>query len=315
MSNNENHTSIELLTTKEYEVINRRDEIDGKQLFHFINNLNSSVTATFYGTRQENVGPFTERVILGETTVAANGTAAETLSDPWENVHVEFSDPWEGARITLIDDTELVAEDVTTTTRRNIQKAAQEWDSSIDFAPRSNTYKLLRALLSEADRIDDSLDNIDSSHYISGATGKELEQFGKLVNVQRNNNEADEKYRTRIKAEFAQSSTETTFEDFVEFTASVLGTNVDNIDFITNYEAQPATVTIFANSSIYESVSLTAAEIADILGGGVPAGHRVLTQESGTFRLKSDGEQDDAGKGLTANNIETGGTLAADLVE
>jgi len=203
---------------------------------------------------------------------------------------------------------EEIAED------RNITKAAREWDSAIDFSPYANTYKLLNSLLSQADETDNILDRVYHAHQIESAKGKELEQFGKLVNVQRNGGEPDSRYRTRIKAEFAQSRTETTFNDFVEFTASILGTNIANIDISTNYSGNPATVSVFANPQVYESSALSAQEISEILGGGVPAGHSVNAQESGTFRLISDGESNDPDKGLTSDSIETGGTLAADLV-
>jgi len=239
---------------------------------------------------------------------------------------------------------EEIAED------RNITKAAREWDSAIDFSPYANTYKLLNSLLSQADETDNILDRVYHAHQIESAKGKELEQFGKLVNVQRNGGEPDSRYRTRIKAEFAQSRTETTFNDFVEFTASILGTNIanidistnysgnpatvsvfanpqvyessalsaqeisENIDISTNYSGNPATVSVFANPQVYESSALSAQEISEILGGGVPAGHSVNAQESGTFRLISDGESNDPDKGLTSDSIETGGTLAADLV-
>lgn len=197
---------------------------------------------------------------------------------------------------------------------RNIKNAVSEWDSSIEFGRHSNTYKLVRALLSEAERIDDDLENVYHSHHINFATGEELDKFGKLVDAPRKSNEPDNKYRTRIKAEFAQARTDTDFDSFVEFCSSVLNTNVNNLLFETNYAGNSATVTVSADSSIYDSLSLTATETSDILGGGVPAGHEVQVQERGTFRLKTDGDTDDANKGLTGDSISTGGTLAADIV-
>lgn len=196
---------------------------------------------------------------------------------------------------------------------RNIGTATREWDSGIAFNPRSNTYKLVQALLSQANRLDDSIDEVYHAHHIETAEGKELEQFGKLVNTPRKSGEPDDKYRTRVKAQFAQAKTHTDFDSFVQFCTSVLGTDVDNLEFVTNYSADPATVVLRADSAIFDAVSLTASEVVDILGGGVPAGHAVKVQESGTFRLKSDGDSDDASMGLTSDSMNTGGTLAADL--
>lgn len=197
---------------------------------------------------------------------------------------------------------------------RNISTATRNWDSAIDFGNSSNTYKLVRAILSEAERIDDTLSEVYHDHHIDEANGEALEQFGKLVNAPRKENEPDDKYRTRIKAEFAQAKTDTDFDSFVEFCATILNTDAQNFGFSTNYDGNPATVVVSADPVIYESRALTAAEIADLLGGGVPAGHEVQVQERGTFRLKSDGDTDDADKGLTSDSITTGGTLAADIV-
>jgi len=198
---------------------------------------------------------------------------------------------------------------------RNITKAEQLWDSAIDFNNSSNTYKLVQALLSQADRIDDDLGHVYDSHHIDTATGEELEQYGKLVNTPRQSGEPDDKYRVRIKAEFAQSQTDTDFESFVQFCASILNTEEENIEFTTNYGGNPATVTVATDSRIYESVALQPEEIADILGGGVPAGHSVATLERGTFRVKNELEVSEENKGLTSDSISTGGTLAADLIE
>lgn len=197
---------------------------------------------------------------------------------------------------------------------RNIKTAEQEWDSGITFSPHSNTYHLMRALLSEAERIDDNIKEVYHAHHIDSAEGKELEEFGKLVNTPRNSDEPDSKYRARIKAEFAQSKTDTDFDAFVEFVATVLDTDVSNITFITGYEQRPANVTVSADQEVYNNISFTGEEIADLLGGGVPAGHEVSARIRGTFILKEDGDLNTPENGLTSDSINTGGTLAADIV-
>jgi hypothetical protein len=197
---------------------------------------------------------------------------------------------------------------------RNIGTAVNEWDSGIGFGPRSNTYKLVRALLSEADRIDDDLEKVYDEHHINSADGESLDKFGALVNAPRKDGESDNKYRTRIKAEYAKARTDTDFDSFIQFVSAILDTGTENFDLLTGYDQNSATVTVSADPSLYDEINLTVNEITDILGGGVPAGHEVIVQERGTFRLKSDGDFDTAENGLTADNIETGGTLAADVV-
>lgn len=198
---------------------------------------------------------------------------------------------------------------------RNIVKAEQEWDSSIEFGDASNLHSLVEALLSAADNIDNELEQIYDAQHINTAGRKELEQYGKLINLPPKNEEDIEKYRARIKAKFAQSNTTTDFNSFVQFCSSILETEESNISFVTEYAGNPATVTVAADGKLYEEASLTPVEIADVFSGGVPAGHTVNVLENGTFRLKSDSAINDPDKGLTSDSINTGGTLSADLVE
>lgn len=196
---------------------------------------------------------------------------------------------------------------------RNIGEASSVWDSPLEFGRGANTYSLVKALLSQADRIDSDLTDIYHQQYIDSATGKELDQFGELVQTNRQTGESDEKYRARIKAAFRASTMGGTYDQFAQYVASVLNTDISNLSFRTDYEALPATVIVRANSSVFNSVNLTNQEVVDLLGRGVPAGHAVEVTESGTFLLKADGDTDTAENGLTSDSISTGGTLAGDI--
>jgi len=200
------------------------------------------------------------------------------------------------------------------TDNRNVTEADAEWESGIAFGPNTNTYRLVRALVSQYDRIDENLEDIYDQHHVNSATGDDLDKIGNLVNIDRKTGESDSRYRARIKGKFRASTIGTTFDEFAEFTASVLNTNISNIDFLTSYGARPAAVSVSAQGSVYNNVNLTASEIRDILDDGVPAGHEVRVLEGGTFQLKADGDTDDPDRGLTSDAISTGGTLAADLI-
>lgn len=197
---------------------------------------------------------------------------------------------------------------------RNITEADQEWDSGIEFTPQSNTYKLVRALLSEAERIDGGLEDIYDAQHIDTATGDDLDKLGDLVNISRKTGESDATYRARVKAEFRAATIGTTFEQFIEFVSAVLATDPDNVDLFTNYGGRPATVDVSADTQVYNNAALTPTQLKDVLGSGVPAGHEVRVIEGGTFQLKADGDTDDPTKGLTSDGISSGGTLAGDLI-
>lgn len=199
---------------------------------------------------------------------------------------------------------------------RNISTAEQNWDSGLDFGHNSNLYALLKSLLEEADRFDGDLEEVYHAQHINDAEGEDLEKFGQLVQTPRKTGESDGKYRARIKAAFRVGNIGTTTDQFIEFGATILATNTENIELAyPNLRTDnPAQVNFFTDPSIYDSVNLTDQEVADILDDAVPAGHEVAIFEQGTFRLKTDGATDDPDKGLTSDSISTGGTLAADLL-
>jgi hypothetical protein len=197
---------------------------------------------------------------------------------------------------------------------RNLRTAENKWDSPLVFGPDSNTRSLVRALLSEADRIDSDLESIYAAQHINSSSGQDLDKWGRLVNVQRQTGEADDKYRARIKAEFRQGTMGTTFNQFAEYCATVLSTDVQNLSFTFN-EAEAATVTLSADGSIYSNVNLTNQDVQSIIEDGVPAGHEVNVIEEGTFRLIEDGDTNDPSKGLTSDSTSDGGTLSEDIVQ
>ena len=195
---------------------------------------------------------------------------------------------------------------------RNINDAISEWDIPPTIQPESNNYDLLRGLLQSADEVDESAELIYNAHHINTAAGEDLDRIGQFVGVKRQSNEVDSRYRTRIKARFRAATIEPTADNFTEFVAAILATDIDNFTLILQ-QFRPEVI-ISAQSEIWEQNNLTAETVVDILESGVPAGHAVNVQEQGTFRLKVDGEVDDPDKGLTSDSIETGGTLASDLI-
>ena len=198
--------------------------------------------------------------------------------------------------------------------KRNIKTAEREWDSSIDFAPTSNTNNLVETLLEPLETFDDEVKSVYDEQHINTATGRHLEKIGDLVNVTRQSNETDATLRARIKAKFRSATTATTFDEFTEFVAAVLESNIENFEFVTEYRSTP-TVQVYASPQVYDAVDLTTTEISPILGSGVPAGHEVQVLEGGTFRLKSDTQDFDPERGLTSDSYDNGGTLATELIE
>ena len=197
---------------------------------------------------------------------------------------------------------------------RNITEAEQQWEYPLLFSKGSNNRKLFEVFSKLFDEADQDIENIYNQQHINSATGNDLDKFGKLVNVERKSNENDDKYRAHIKATFRASTIGTTFDEFTEFCAEVLTTNIQNLDFNTPYVSEPATVVVGAEESIYADLGFTNSKITNLLQKCSPAGHKVDVVVGGTFQVKSDGQTDDATKGLTSDNIETGGTVKSDPI-
>lgn len=194
-----------------------------------------------------------------------------------------------------------------------LSTAENEWDNGgIAFAEGTNTYGLVSALLHQAARVSYDAAGISSATHIDTASGEALDKIARLVQLDRKDGESDAKFRARIKVKFRVGNMGTTFDEFSEFTATVLDTDVDNVAFA--LDGHEAAVQITADSQVYDNSPMTRAEVKQFLEEGVPAGHEVVITEAGTFLLKVDGEADTAENGLTSDSISTGGTLASDVI-
>jgi len=198
--------------------------------------------------------------------------------------------------------------------KRNLRLAESLWDyGGINFGRQTNTYRLVRALMDVIDSVDYTLEDARRAHHIDTASGQQLDKIGKLVGLDRKTDEPDQKYRSRLKVQFRVGNLEPTFDNFAQLTAAALNADIGVLDFDVSLGADPATVTVSAPPDVYDANVITPSEAGQFLGDAVPAGHEVKMLESGTLRLKEDGQTDNADKGLTADNINTGGTLATDV--
>lgn len=200
-----------------------------------------------------------------------------------------------------------------------INKIESQWDNrGIAFYPGSNMYKLMAAITSEGDRQLEEAHTISRANKIRTAEGDLLDKFGFAVNLPRQTGESDDRYRVRIQLRYRLNSIEGTMDEIAQFTAAMVGVSPDNISLETRFDAAPATLFISAQAEVWDNSVLSREEIEQFAGEVVSAGHRVILEESGTFLLTSDElliEQGNlAEHGLTSDTIETGGTLAADII-
>lgn len=61
-----------------------------KHLWHITHDLDTAVTATFYGTHEDDDN-FSDAIQIGQDDLVSGGDESfETLTDPWEQVRVEL---------------------------------------------------------------------------------------------------------------------------------------------------------------------------------------------------------------------------------
>lgn len=193
------------------------------------------------------------------------------------------------------------------------------WDNrGVTIHSASNTYKLLTAIATEHERVRTTYNKLKALNKVGTAEGHALDKFGFAVNLPRQAGESDDSYRKRIILRYRINSIEGTMEEIMQFMATLLDTTTENVEYNTRFTVTPATLFVSTEASLYENSALTFEEIENIANEVVSAGHRIVLEERGTFRLTNDellsNEGHIAEKGLTADDIETGGTLAADLL-
>lgn len=200
------------------------------------------------------------------------------------------------------------------TDRVNVDEIVTKWQHGlVEVTPGSNAHKLLTALAAALDDYDTSLSNVTDAHHLGNAEGDELERIGKLGDVQRKTGESDGKYRERIRGNIRASTSSGTFDDVLEFAVTMFDTSENNVRLDTDFDLDPAVVTVSIFQEDLNDSPLTASEVKDLFNDVVAAGHEAKVNERGTFEVKADGTSDDADKGLTSDSVSTGGTLAADL--
>lgn len=201
-----------------------------------------------------------------------------------------------------------------------IHKVETTWDNrGVAFYHGSNMYKLVSVILQEGERQIEEAEKVRELNKIRTAEGKSLDAFGYAVNLPRRSGESDDQYRARIQLQYRINSMEGTMDEIAQFMAAMIDAPVEEFNFDTRYDAAPATIFISAQKGVWDSSALTRQTIEEFAGRVVAAGHRVVLEEEGTFLLTNDEQLAEEGhiaeNGLTADDIETGGTLAADFIE
>lgn len=162
------------------------------------------------------------------------------------------------------------------------------WDHPIQLHESTNLYSLLKILASENKRIDLELDRVYDDRFLATASGQSLEKMGDLVGIDRKTKEQDKKLRKRIRAAFAASASDTTYESFASAALSILDADSGAIEIKTPPETPAKIVRLNVDGSVLEENPLTEDELSVILSAALSIDAKLEITETGTFAFDGD---------------------------
>lgn len=164
----------------------------------------------------------------------------------------------------------------------------QHWDHPIEVYESMTLYDLIQLPLKENRRLDLELEQLYEDKFLDSASGKELEKIAELVGTKRKTREQDDKFRKRIRAEFAAQASDASYESFATAMLSILGTNAQAVDIRTPPVSPDKVVEVEVDGSVIEKNPLSRNELASLLDRTVSGGARVDLIVTGTFAFAGD---------------------------
>jgi len=172
------------------------------------------------------------------------------------------------------------------------EQIVENWDGLINAHPNSNIYSLLLVHGDENERITRDISSIAKQTDLDTATGKELENLGDFVGVNRKAGESDEKLRFRIKAEYIVQASDTTYRHFVTGISSILETEPSEIDVLTPPETVAKVIELRVDGAVLDSVPLSDNELSNLFSKMISIDARIDILRRGTFAFAGDGDDD-----------------------
>lgn len=187
--------------------------------------------------------------------------------------------------------------------------------------PGTGNYNLLDVVGNAVDDLNGEIETLDNSTTVQEAeTVEQLEKLASIVDLPRETDEAKERYRARLIAEYQKLTNEGTAEELLQNTATILDVSKDSIQLT---KSRHGAVKMNIPGEGLDSSSLTSADFAELMDEMVAAGFDISAVRSGTFTYITPTEYGNSNfdssrgyDGLDANSNpkDTGGNYAG-LIE
>lgn len=125
------------------------------------------------------------------------------------------------------------------------------------------------------------------ARYIDIAHGQSLDNIGKLIQVPRQTDEKDPRYRIRLKAYFRRLVGGGTIDEIRQTIALLLDCDVEEVEFDEPFHSTVAQFDITLDNTIIEDAPISTDELLAFVAGFRAAGVRVTFSVSGSFTNRS----------------------------
>jgi|Deesub1362B_J571_1020462.scaffolds.fasta_scaffold00525_8 hypothetical protein len=177
----------------------------------------------------------------------------------------------------------------------------------------SNNYKLLSIPAQELDQIEAELQNILNAHHVDYATGKNLDNLGKLFNCKRLTGESDAHYRARLKTQMQRYTSSATINNVKQVVATILGKPTSRVKVTEDFSGgKYAHFDVWVWLQDLNDAGITVQDLKDLISEIKGVGISVETYQQGTFTYRSAAETSDPAKGYNdlLNSNPDAGTYA-----
>ena len=150
--------------------------------------------------------------------------------------------------------------------------------------PESGNFKLLKAIAERIDATAEDLESVDraaSPQYAD--TMDQLERLADLVNLTPRQGESKEHFRARVISEYQLVTSEGTVDDLLSAVATILDTDVRNIQYTETHVAVGGRCRINVPQSRLALLALSDSEFAEIVRRLIAASYVVDIIKTGTF--------------------------------
>lgn len=159
--------------------------------------------------------------------------------------------------------------------------------------PGTDWDKLLEVILEEFEREHQVIDAILSGRYIDDATGAQLNKIGEFWQVERRDQEGDDLYRARIKAQFPRHTSRATIDEVIEASATLLDTHPQRFDIHENFDIEPARFDIVVEEIALHDAGVSIDDYQQLIQDIKPAGVKAVATIGSQFTYRSHSDFDD----------------------